>query len=190
MRATFGSVEDYLVNVADLLERFGIDLRGDADLSLLEDLHGGLSFEFVGDLPDGHDPAPGASHDSRGLRSGRGRPVRSSSVRIRAPRSRPRIPTVLSPALSRLVRTRIPGGYPRTLRAADRNGRMRALPGFADPGCVRRGHGAHRRLDRRPSRLRCAPLPRVVDRHVQVPRATHPRRATSDSCSSSSISAR
>lgn len=57
MRATLGSVEDYLVNVADLLERLGIDLRGDADLSLLDDLQGGLSFELVGDLPDGHDPA-------------------------------------------------------------------------------------------------------------------------------------
>ena len=57
MRATFGSVEEYLGNVAHLLERFGIALRGEADLSLLEDRHGGLSFELMGDMPDGHDPA-------------------------------------------------------------------------------------------------------------------------------------
>lgn len=57
MRATFASVEEYLGNVADLLERFGVALRGGGQLSLLEDRHGGLSFELVGDLSDGFDPA-------------------------------------------------------------------------------------------------------------------------------------
>ena len=57
MRGTARSVEDYLLEVADLVERLGITIRGDPDIPLLEDRNGGLSFEFVGDLPDGQDPA-------------------------------------------------------------------------------------------------------------------------------------
>jgi hypothetical protein len=47
-------VEDYLVRVAGLLERYGVTLQspgGDHRLRLLEDDSGNLSFELVGDLP-------------------------------------------------------------------------------------------------------------------------------------------
>jgi hypothetical protein len=56
MRGTARSVEDYLLEVADLVERLGITIRGHSDIPLLEDRNGGLSFELVGDLPDGWDP--------------------------------------------------------------------------------------------------------------------------------------
>lgn len=57
MRGTTTSVERYLLEVANLVERLGITIRGDPDIPLLEDRDGGLSFEFSGDLPDGQDPA-------------------------------------------------------------------------------------------------------------------------------------
>jgi len=57
VRGTATAVEDYLREVAELIERHGISIRGDGDVPLLEDRTGSLSFELVGDLPDGHSPA-------------------------------------------------------------------------------------------------------------------------------------
>jgi hypothetical protein len=57
VRGTATAVEDYLRDVVDLMERFGISIRDDGDVPLLEDRTGGLSFELIGDLPDGHGPA-------------------------------------------------------------------------------------------------------------------------------------
>jgi hypothetical protein len=59
MRGTYGEIAEYLAGVAALLERFGATLRlpVGADFELLEDRSGELSFELLGDLPDGADPA-------------------------------------------------------------------------------------------------------------------------------------
>lgn len=57
MRGTADALEGYLSDVANLLERMGVTVRGPADIALLEDADGHLSFELVGDLPDGGRPA-------------------------------------------------------------------------------------------------------------------------------------
>jgi hypothetical protein len=57
MRGTAASIEQYLSDVIDLLERLGIALRDPDDVALLEDRDGGLSFEVSGRLPDGRDAA-------------------------------------------------------------------------------------------------------------------------------------
>ena len=57
MRGTATAVEAYLHDVADLVERLGISIRGDGDVQLLEDRAGGLSYELIGSLPDGQHPA-------------------------------------------------------------------------------------------------------------------------------------
>lgn len=57
MRGTAKAVEDHLRDVAALVERLGISIRGNADIELLEDRSGGLSFELIGDLPDDRLPA-------------------------------------------------------------------------------------------------------------------------------------
>jgi hypothetical protein len=54
---TATAVEDYVREVAVVTERLGISIRGDGDVPLLEDRTGGLSFELVGDLPDGRSSA-------------------------------------------------------------------------------------------------------------------------------------
>jgi hypothetical protein len=56
MSGTAASIDEYLVALANLLERFGVSIRG-SEISLLEDRDGGLSFELVGALPDGGNPA-------------------------------------------------------------------------------------------------------------------------------------
>ncbi len=60
MRASYEACAGYLVRVAQLLERNGVMLRKPADgedLVLEEDDDGVLSFELLGDLPDGSRPA-------------------------------------------------------------------------------------------------------------------------------------
>ena len=59
MRGTYEEIAEYVSGVAALLERFGATLRlpFGTDLELLEDPSGQLSFELLGDLPDGADPA-------------------------------------------------------------------------------------------------------------------------------------
>ena len=60
MRGTHDAIADYLSSAATLLERYGVTLRsssGSEELELLEDADGRLSFELLGDLPDGLDPA-------------------------------------------------------------------------------------------------------------------------------------
>jgi hypothetical protein len=60
MRGDSVDVEEYLVRVAALLERYGIALRlpeGTDELEVLEDPAGALSFELLGDLPDAATPS-------------------------------------------------------------------------------------------------------------------------------------
>lgn len=66
MRATYQELAEYLGTVAGLLERYGVVLRTPIDeaLTLLEDAEGRLSFELVGDLPEG----PGAARSEIAVR--------------------------------------------------------------------------------------------------------------------------
>lgn len=59
MRWSHDQCADYLSRIALLMERFGatLDLPAGVDLELLEDDHGALSFELIGNLPDGTHPA-------------------------------------------------------------------------------------------------------------------------------------
>jgi len=59
MQGTYQEISEYLSAAAALLERHGVALRlpgQQADLELLEDSSGRLSFELVGDLPGAADP--------------------------------------------------------------------------------------------------------------------------------------
>lgn len=59
MRASYDEFAEYLTNVVLLMERNGIVLRQPAhgeDLVIQEADDGALSFELLGDLPDGHQP--------------------------------------------------------------------------------------------------------------------------------------
>jgi len=56
MRETAHAIEDYLLAVATLLERYGVNVRAPSGLAvveLLEDSGGHLSFELLGHLPEG-----------------------------------------------------------------------------------------------------------------------------------------
>lgn len=56
MRGRYQDLAEYLVKVADLLERYGVILQRPANhrsLPFLEDDAGDLSYELVGDLPGG-----------------------------------------------------------------------------------------------------------------------------------------
>lgn len=59
MRWSHDKCAEYLSRIAALIERFGatLDLPEGADLELLEEDDGTLSFEIVGSLPDGTHPA-------------------------------------------------------------------------------------------------------------------------------------
>ena len=60
MRGSYDECEEYVANVAELMERHGIVLHKPAegeDLELYEDDAGALSFELVGALPDGSQPS-------------------------------------------------------------------------------------------------------------------------------------
>jgi len=55
MLCRYDECEDYLVKVAELMERYGVVLTKPApgeDLELVEDDQGALSFELIGELPD------------------------------------------------------------------------------------------------------------------------------------------
>lgn len=60
MRATYDEIASYLANLAGLMERHGILLRPSVDgedLIIGETADGSLSFELLGDLPHGVEPA-------------------------------------------------------------------------------------------------------------------------------------